>query len=64
MRKIIPYIAFTSLTCLSLMNVVPAMAGGCSSKINKNVKIECSEDDIECQINRAEKYQSDSAIKS
>ena len=64
MRKIIPYIAFTSLTCLSLMNVVPAMAGGCSSNINKNLKIECPEDDIDCQTNRVEKYQSDKAIKS
>ena len=57
MKKIIPYILFTCLSGITITNGFSVLAGGCNSHMNKNAKIECAEDDTECQKNRAEKYQ-------
>lgn len=57
MKKIIPNLIFVCLTSFTISSGIPVIAGGCNSHMNKNAKIECAEDDTECQKNRAEKYQ-------
>ena len=55
MKKIIPNLIFVFLTSFTISSGIPVMAGGCTSHMNKNAIIECTEDDIECQKNKAEK---------
>ena len=54
MKRIIPYIAFLCLTGFTATSGLPVMAGGCNSNMNKKAKIECTEDDTECQTEKAE----------
>ena len=56
MKRLIPYIAFVCLTGFSATSDFYVMAGGCSSQMNKTAKIECSKDDIDCQKEKAEKF--------
>ena len=56
MKKLLPYIAFAYLTGLTAISGIPVFAGGCSSKINKTAEIKCTEDDIECQTEKAKKF--------
>ena len=55
MKKLIPFIAFVCLTGLTATSGLPVMAGGCSGSYNKSAKIECSENDTECQRQKAER---------
>ena len=54
MRKIIPSIAFLCLTGFIATSGLPVMAGGCNSHMNQKAEIECTEDDTECQTEKAE----------
>ncbi|MDC3028968.1 hypothetical protein OA189_01385 [Prochlorococcus sp. AH-716-P20] len=42
----------------------PVMAGGCNSHMNKKAEIECTEDDTECQTEKAEKFELNKTIRS
>ena len=64
MRKIFPYIAFFCLTGFTATGNLPLIAGSCSSHINKKADIKCAEDDIECQTEKAEKFELNKTIKS
>ena len=64
MKKFIPYIAFACLTGFTATTGLPVMAGGCSSHMNKKTEIKCAEDDIECQTEKAEKFELDKSVRS
>ena len=64
MRRIIPYIAFLCLTGFTATSGLPAMAGGCNSQMNKKAEIKCAEDDIECQTEKAERFELNKSIRS
>tara|TARA_B100000886_G_scaffold317919_1_gene257525 strand:+ start:250 stop:444 length:195 start_codon:yes stop_codon:yes gene_type:complete len=64
MKKLIPYITFACLTSFGTTSVLPVMAGGCSSHMNKNAQINCAEDDTECQIEKARKFDLKDSLKS
>ena len=64
MRKIIPYIAFFGLTGFTATIDLPLIAGSCSSNMNKKADIKCTEDDTECQTEKAEKFKLNKTIKS
>ena len=64
MKRFIPYIAIVCLTGFTAINDLPVMAGGCSSHMNKKAEIKCAEDDIECQIEKAEKFDLKDSLKS
>ena len=64
MRKIIPYIAFFCLTGFTATSGLPLMAGSCSSNINKKAEIKCTEEDTECQTEKAEKIELNKTIRS
>ena len=55
MNKLIPNIAFALLTGLTATNGISVMAGSCNSHMIKSAKIECAQDDAECQIERTGK---------
>ena len=64
MKRIISYIAFACLTGFSAISGLPAVAGGCSSQINKKVEIKCAQDDSECQTEKAEKFELNKTTRS
>ena len=64
MKRLIPYIAFACLTGFTAASGLPVMAGGCSSHIKKTAVIKCAEDDIECQAEKAEKYELNKTVRS
>ena len=64
MKKLIPFIAFACLTGLTATSGLPVMAGGCSGNYNKTTKIKCVKDDIECQKDKANKFDIQETIKS
>ena len=64
MRKIIPYIAFLCLTGFTATCGLPVMAGGCNNHRNKKAEIECTENDTECQTQKAEKFELNKTIRS
>ena len=64
MKRIFPYITFAFLTGFTATNVLPVLAGGCSSHMNKKAEIKCAEDDAECQIEKAEKFDLRDSLKS
>ena len=64
MKKFIPYIAFACLTGFTATTGFPVIAGGCSSHMNKKTEIKCAEDDIECQTEKAEKFELDKSVRS
>ena len=64
MKRLIPYIAFAYVTGFSATSVIPVMAGGCSSHMNKTAQIECSEEDIDCQTENDEKFNLKQTAKS
>ena len=64
MKRLIPYIAFACLTGFTATNGLPVMAGGCNSHINKAAEIKCVEEDIECQAEKAEKFDLKGSVKS
>ena len=64
MKRLIPYIAFACLTGFTAASGLPVLANGCSNHINKTAEIICTEDDIECQTEKAEKYGSNKTVRS
>ena len=64
MKRFIPYIAFACLTGFSATTGLPVMAGGCSSDINKKVEIKCTENDTECQSEKASNFDLKDSLKS
>ena len=64
MKRFFPYIAFACLTGFTATTGLPVMAGGCGSQINKKAEIKCAEDDTECQIEKAEKFNLKDSLKS
>ena len=64
MKRLFPYIAFACLTSFTATSGLPLIAGGCSSQMNKKVEIKCSQDDTECQTERAEKFETNKTVKS
>ena len=64
MRRIIPYIALLCLTGFTATSGLPVMAGGCNSHMNNKAEIECTEDDTDCQTEKAEKFESNNTIRS
>ena len=64
MKKFLPYIAFACLTGYTATNVLPVIAGGCSSHMNKKAENKCVVDDIECQTERADKFEFKNSVKS
>ena len=64
MKRIIPYIAFLCLTGFTATSGLPVMADGCISHTNKKAEIECTEDDTECQTEKAEKFELNKTIRS
>ena len=64
MKKLISYIIFACLTGLTATSGFPAMAGGCSSHMNKKAEIRCAEDDTECQSEKASKFDLEDSLKS
>ena len=64
MKRLIPYIAFACLTGFTATSGLPVIAGSCSSHMNKKVEFKCAEDDTECQIDKAEKFDLKDSLKS
>ena len=64
MKKLFPYIAFACLTGFTASTGLPLIAGGCSSQMNKKAEIKCAEGDIECQTEKAEKFDLKESLKS
>ena len=64
MKKIIPYLAFACLTGFTAASGLPVIAGGCSGHMNKKAEIQCSEDDTECQTEKAVTFDLKSPVKS
>ena len=64
MRKIIPYIAFLSLTGFTATSVIPVSAGGCNSHMNKKAEVKCAQDDTECQSEKDEKFELNKTVRS
>tara|TARA_B100000989_G_scaffold285531_1_gene253323 strand:+ start:295 stop:489 length:195 start_codon:yes stop_codon:yes gene_type:complete len=64
MKSLFPFIAFACLTGFTATTGLPVMAGGCSSHLNKKAEVNCAEDDTECQIEKAEKFDLSESLKS
>ena len=64
MKRLIPYIAFACLTGFTATSGISVMASGCSNHMNKKAEIECVEDNTECQIEKAEKFDLRDSLKS
>ena len=64
MKKLFPFMAFACLTGFTVTTGLPVLAGGCSSHINKKAEIKCSEEDIECQTEKAEKFETNKTVRS
>ena len=64
MRRNILCIGLFCLTCFTATSGLPVMAGGCNSHMNKKAEIECTEDDTECQTEKAEKFELNKTIRS
>ena len=64
MNRFISYIVFSYLIGLAATSGLPVMAGGCNSHMNKKAEIICTEDDAECQTEKAEKIELNETIRS
>ena len=64
MKRLLPYIAFACLTGLTATSGLPVIAGGCSSHLNEKAEIKCAEDDTECLIEKAEKFELNKTVRS
>ena len=64
MKRLISYIAYACLTGFTATNVLPVMAGGCSNHMNKKTEIKCTENDTECQAEKASKFDLKDSLKS
>ena len=64
MKRLFPYIAFACLTGFTATNGLPVIARSCSSQMNKKAEIKCAEEDTECQIEKAKKFDLRDSLKS
>ena len=64
MKRLIPYITFVCLTGFTATTGLPVMAGACSSHMNKKAEIKCSENETECQTEKALKFDLKDYLKS
>ena len=64
MKRLIPYIAFACLTGFTATSGLPVTAGGCSSHMNKKAEIKCAEDETECEIEKAVKFDLKDSLES
>ena len=64
MNKIIIFATIALLTCFTGTNGKNAFAGGCNTHMNKNAKIECSEDDAQCLKNTAKNHELEKTVRS
>ena len=64
MKRFVPYIAFAFLTGFTATAGLPVSAGGCSSHMNKKTEIKCAENDTECQVEKASKFDLEDSLKS
>ena len=64
MKRLITYLAFACLTGFTATSGLPVMAGGCSRHMDKSAEIECAEEDIECQTEKAERFDLRNSVKS
>jgi len=64
MKRLFPYIAFACLTGFMATTGLPVIAGGCSSHMQNKAEIKCAEDDIECQTEKAGKFDLKDSLKS
>ena len=64
MKRLLPYIAFACLTGFTATSGLPVNAGGCSSQLNEKAEIKCAEDDTECLIEKAEKFELNETVRS
>ena len=64
MKRLIPYIAFAFLTGYTATSGLPVIAGGCNSHMNKSAEIKCAEEDTDCQLEKAEKFDLKDSLKS
>ena len=64
MKRLFTYIAFLCLTSFTATSGLPLIAGGCTSHMNKKAEIKCAEDDTECEIEKAEKFELNKTVRS
>ena len=64
MIKISLYLSFACLTGFTVINESPAIAGGCSSHMNKTSKIKCAENETECETEKAKKFNLKESLNS
>ena len=64
MRRFIPFLAFISMTSLTVLSGGPAFAGGCSNHTNKKTEIICAEGENECIKNKKIIKNSEKSFKS
>ena len=64
MKRLFPYVFFACLTGFTATTGLSVMAGGCINNMNKKAEIKCAEDDTECQIEKAEKFDLKESLKS
>ena len=64
MKRIIPFIVFACLTGFTATSGLPVIASGCISDKNKITEVNCAEDDIKCQTEKAKKYGLNKTVSS
>ena len=64
MKKLIPYISFACLIGFTFTSGLPVIAGGCSRHKNKTAEIKCTEVDVDCKPEGAEKLDFKDSVKS
>tara|TARA_B100000886_G_scaffold273697_1_gene197590 strand:- start:6 stop:200 length:195 start_codon:yes stop_codon:yes gene_type:complete len=64
MKRLIPYITIACLTGFIATISLHFIAAGCGSRMNKKVEIKCTENETECQANKASKFDLKDSLKS
>ncbi len=57
-------IIYSCLTVFFVVSSIPVFAGGCIYQNNKQTNIECSKNDVECQLNKDKKNESYKKVSS
>ena len=53
-----------SFVSINFASGLPSIAGGCNSNMIKNSKIECTEEETNCQKNKSIEYVFDKSVNS
>ena len=64
MKRLIPYVAFACLTVLTSSSGLTVIAGSCNGNMNKSAKIDCSQNDPVCQIDKSKKIDLKQSVNS